>query len=516
MYSTAVFILPVDPKGQAGSQVVPNVDPLKLWSTTPAGSKAPKTGSTRIFYDTPAGEQSTNVTAVVSLGEGFDKKKGDARKEIVRKAVGSGVKQVKELGDGEKKVSVDASADPHAAAVAAYLADYKFTLKTSPPSSFKPNSEEAVSENVSYEPLQGSKEWDTGVIYAKAQNFARTLMELPANMLTPTAFTERIKAEFANVADTKIIVRDEAWAAEQGMNTFLSVTKGTSEPAKFLEIHYNGAAKGEQPLAFVGKRYHVRFRRNQHQAFRSKLLPSIYAWRMAAHFTCKGMKLMRGDMGGAATVSAAALAIAQLKLPINLVVSVPLCENLPGPSANKPGDVIYAMNGKSVEIDNTDAEGRLILSDALYYTSTTYKPHTLIDVATLTGAMDIALGEIFSGAFSTSDSLWEELHAAGEGEYDRFWRMPLDEDYGPQIYSSNADLCNTGGRPGGSCTAALFLKSFVDGIEVKEGEAEPALRWAHIDIAGTMEATRPTPYLAKGMTGRPVRALVEFVRRQTQ
>ncbi|THH09685.1 hypothetical protein EW146_g8613 [Bondarzewia mesenterica] len=243
MYSTAVFILPVDPKGQAGSQVVPNVDPLKLWSTTPAGSKAPKTGSTRIFYNTPAGEQSTNVTAVVSLGEGFDKKKGDARKEIVRKAVGSGVKQVKELGDGEKKSpSMHRPILMLLVSVAAYLADYKFTLKTSPPSSFKPNSEEAVSENVSYEPLQGSKEWDTGVIYAKAQNFARTLMELPANMLTPTAFTERIKAEFANVADTKIIVRDEAWAAEQGMNTFLSVTKGTSEPAKFLEMFVSSLA----------------------------------------------------------------------------------------------------------------------------------------------------------------------------------------------------------------------------------------------------------------------------------
>ncbi|KIK35941.1 hypothetical protein CY34DRAFT_551488 [Suillus luteus UH-Slu-Lm8-n1] len=170
------------------------------------------------------------------------------------------------------------------------------------------------------------------------------------------------------------------------------------------------------------------------------------------------------------------------------------------------------MNGKSVEVDNTDAEGRLVLADALYYASTEFKPHTVIDVATLTGAMDIALGEVYTGVFTTSDALWNRLSVAGESEYDRFWRMPLDEDYGPQIYSSNADLCNTGGKPAGSCTAALFLKAFVDGIEAKDGQ-EPSVRWAHLDIAGTMEFTRPIPYQEKGMTGRPVRALVEFVRR---
>jgi len=224
------------------------------------------------------------------------------------------------------------------------------------------------------------------------------------------------------------------------------------------------------------------------------------------------MKLMRGDMGGAAAVVSAAWAIAKLQLPVNLVVTTPLTENMPGPSATKPGDIFYAMNGKSVEVDNTDAEGRLVLADAIYYTATEYKPHTLIDVATLTGAMDVALGEVYSGVFSTSDELWNELHAAGEVEYDRFWRMPLDEDYGPQIYSSNADLQNTGGKPAGSCTAALFLKAFAEGAS-PEDDKEPEMKWAHIDIAGTMEATRPTPYQEKGMTGRPVRALVEYVTR---
>ncbi|KAG2108821.1 peptidase M17, leucyl aminopeptidase [Suillus cothurnatus] len=215
---------------------------------------------------------------------------------------------------------------------------------------------------------------------------------------------------------------------------------------------------------------------------------------------------MRGDMayrsGGYSRITVSSLlAIAQLQLPINIVAVTPLCENLPGPKATKPGDVIYAMNGKSVEVDNTDAVGRLVLADALYYASTEFKPHTVIDVATLTGAMEVSLGEIYTGVFTTSES-----------EYDRFWRMPLDEDYDPQIYSSNADLCNIGRKPGGSCTAALFLKAFVDGIEAKDGQ-EPSVRWAHIDIAGTMEFTRPIPYQEKGMTGCPVRVLVEFVRR---
>ncbi|KAI0256218.1 cytosol aminopeptidase family, catalytic domain-containing protein [Lactifluus subvellereus] len=493
--SSKVFVLPLDPTSQPGSSVLPSVDAAQLWSTAPTGTKPAKVGTTRIFYNTPLADPGDiNATAVVSLGEGFNGKTRDARRELVRKAVGSGVKHAKELGDGAKQIIVDASPDAHAAAVAAHLAKYKFTLKTSPPSPYQPGNESAVLQELSFQPLQDSQEWETGVTYAEAQNLARTLMELPANMLTPTAFSERVKAEFANVPNTQIIVRDEEWAAEKGMRTFLSVTKGTSEPAKLLEIHYNGAAREDQPIALVGKG--ITF-----DSGGISLKPSA------------GMKLMRGDMGGAAAVVSAALAIARLRLPVNLVVVTPLCENLPGPSANKPGDIIYAMNGKSVEVDNTDAEGRLILSDALYYTSTTYKPHTLIDVATLTGAMDIALGEIFTGVFSTSDSLWEELHAAGEAEYDRFWRMPLDEDYGPQIHSSNADLCNTGGRPAGSCTAALFLKAFVDGIEPEAGEDEARLRWAHIDIAGTMDATRPTPYLEKGMTGRPVRALVEWVKR---
>ncbi|KIK68766.1 hypothetical protein GYMLUDRAFT_68599 [Collybiopsis luxurians FD-317 M1] len=482
--STSAFVVPVDPKA------VTSADIAKVWDTVPRGEKGPDVGTAKIFYNTPPGK----VTAASTLGDNFSSKKGDARREAVRKSVGGAVKALKAL-DGLKEVNVDASTDPHAAAVAAHLASYTFTLKTTPPSPFNPNLREPIPPKFEIKTLENSKEWDRGVTYAYSQNLARTLMELPGNMMTPTTFCERVKGEFAGIENVEVIVRDEDWAASKGMNTFLSVTHGTNEPAKFLEIHYKGAPqKDAQPVAFVGKGI----------TFDSGGI-SLKAG--------ADMKLMRGDMGGAAAVVSATLAIAKLKLPVNLVTLTPLTENLPGPSATKPGDIVYAMNGKSVEVDNTDAEGRLVLSDAIYYASTEFKPHTLIDVATLTGAMVISLGEVYTGVFSTSDELWQRLHAAGEHEFDRFWRMPLSEDYGPQIYSSNADLCNTGGRPAGSATAALFLKAFAHGIEAEDGSnSETAMKWAHIDIAGTMEATRPTPYQEKGMTGRPVRALIEYVR----
>ncbi|KAJ7144822.1 cytosol aminopeptidase family, catalytic domain-containing protein [Mycena crocata] len=476
--ATRASIQPFDPKSQ----------PSELWATSVA--KPPKVGSTRIFFNPE------NVTALSSLGPDFAKRNADGKRELVRRSVGSAVKEVTRLAEEVTEVVVDGSADPHAAAVAAHLALYSFTLKTDPPSAFNPNLKEPMPEKVAIKALNASQEWDRGVVYAKAQNLARTLMELPGNMMTPTIFSQRVQKEFAGIENVQVFVRDEVWAAEKGMRTFLSVSHGSAEPAKFVEIHYKGATSPDAPpLVLVGKG--ITF-----DTGGISLKPGA------------DMKLMRGDMGGAAAVVAAARAIAQLKLPINLVVLTPLAENMPSGTATKPGDIIYAMNGKSVEVDNTDAEGRLVLSDALYYGSTEFKAHTLIDVATLTGAMDIALGEVFTGVFSTSDALWESLHAAGESEYDRFWRMPLDEDYGPQIYGSNADLQNTGGKPAGSCTAALFLKAFVHGLEPEDGTAP--LAWAHIDIAGTMEATCPTPYLGRGMTGSSVRALVEYARRLTQ
>lgn len=248
------------------------------------------------------------------------------------------------------------------------------------------------------------------------------------------------------------------------------------------------------------------------------------------------MGMMKGDMGGAATVASAMWGIAALDLPINVVAGIPLCENMPSGKASKPGDVVTSMCGKTIEVDNTDAEGRLILADALTYISKTHKPHTLVDLATLTGAMDVALGGAYAGVFSTSDSLWSELNSAGEEAHEAFWRMPLHSVYLPQITTNTvADLINTGGRSAGSCTAAIFLREFVHGIERDDGFAQQegedstevgtkleetggdlkagSVRYAHIDIAGVMDTQSNGGYHAKGMTGRPARALIEFAKK---
>ncbi|KAF7340945.1 Leucine aminopeptidase [Mycena sanguinolenta] len=485
--TTSASIYPFDPKA-------PSKTVSELWTASVA--KEPKVGTTRIFF-------SDKITALSSLGPNWAKKNAEGKRELVRRSVGSAVKEIKSI-DEVTEVVVDASVDPHAAAVAAHLALYDFTLKTDPPSAFNPNLKEPLPPKIALKPLDTSPEWDQGVVYAKAQNLARTLMELPGNMMTPTIFCQRAQAEFAGVENVEIFVRDEAWAAQKGMRTFLSVTRGSAEPAKFLEIHYQGATSPDaKPLVLVGKGI----------TFDTGGISLKPGGRHEAHARRHGRVLTRSEPPYTTSnfTQAAQPPLWQLHWQsrsssfraINVVVLTPLAENMPSGTATKPGDIIYAMNGKSVEVDNTDAEGRLVLSDAIYYGSTEFNAHTLIDVATLTSAMDIALGEVFTGVFTTSDALWERLHAAGETEYDRLWRMPVDEDYGPQIYSSNADLQNTGGKPAGSCTAALFLKAFVHGLEPTDGSTP--LAWAHIDTAGTMEATRPTPYLGRGMTGSSVR-----------
>ena len=341
--------------------------------------------------------------------------------------------------------------------------------------------------------------WWTGEVYAEAQNWSRELQETAANLMTPTMLAQRVVDRFKHVPNTSVRVHDEEWARLEQMNLFLSVAQGSEQPARFVEVEYRGAPDHDAaPLAFVGKG--ITF-----DSGGISIKPGA------------GMDLMRADMGGAAAAMATTYAIARLGLPINVVAVAPLTENLPSGRATKPGDIFEARNGLTVQVDNTDAEGRLVLADALSYVSDTYKPHTLVDIATLTGAAVIALGDVYSAVFTESDALWQQLKAAAEAEHDLHWRMPLTDSYLPQISKTNADLVNTGGRPAGSCTAAIFLKQFVNGLEDRtKGDAgAPSVRYAHVDIAGSMEAAVNTlnGYQAKGLTGRPVRALVEFARR---
>lgn len=460
---------------------------------------------TKVFF----GPQKTTIAAV-GTGKISNSLSEIEKAEKTRQLVATGAKVLKDHLNSDVKVLIDPVWSSHAAAVGATLSTFNYSLKTTEEAKEQKKSinyEQVGKETVqlSVEKQKGSLiglDWNTGIIFGQAQNLARELMETAANLMTPTKFCDRIQKEFQDIKNVNIQVHEKTWAEEKGMNSFLSVARGSNEPCKFLEIHYQGKSKGSEfkpTVALVGKGI----------TFDSGGI-SLKAG--------AGMKLMRADMGGAATVTSAAWAIAKLGLPIDLLVCTPLTENMPSGHATKPGDIIYAMNGKSIEVDNTDAEGRLVLADALYYASSVYKPHTVIDVATLTGAMMIALGEPFAGVFSTSDELWNSLDEAGKAEHDRFWRMPFDSFYTRQIDSCNADLCNVGGRSAGSATAAIFLREFVHGLacNAKKGcELEKdQVDYAHIDIAGVMECTLPDACNPKGLTGRPVRALIEFVRQK--
>ncbi|GAA6015905.1 hypothetical protein JCM8202_005338 [Rhodotorula sphaerocarpa] len=473
-------------------------DLAQLWKSSNAKDK-----DTRTFY---------NVDGKTVVAVGLGKKTPtdeNALKEQTRRAAAVATHALKAAHS--KSFQIDPVHSAHAAAVGATLANFQWNLKTTSDAKAKLEKVEIAPLGDGKQPqlesdkAQGGRiglDWETGRVYGDAQNFARTLKELPANRCTPTAFCEAAKKQFEGIANVSMEAHDLKWAEEKKMGSFISVSRGSDEPLRFLELHYKGAAnKDETPIAFVGKG--ITF-----DSGGISLKPGA------------SMKEMRADMGGAAATLAASWAIAKLQIPVNLVLCIPLTENMPSGKATKPGDVVVAANGVTIEVDNTDAEGRLALADALYYATSQFKPHTVVDVATLTGAMMIALGNQYSGVFTNSDSLWSELDTAGASERDRVWRMPLDEGYTSQINGTGMDLCNTGGRLGGSCTAAIFLKRFVDGLIVDGTDnenQEGLIRWAHIDIAGTMDlASGDGGYNLKGMTGRSVRTLIEFARRSVK
>ena len=309
----------------------------------------------------------------------------------------------------------------------------------------------------------------------EGMSFARDLGNLPANVCTPSYLAraaQKIARQQKRVT-TKVL--GEAELKRLGMHAFLSVTGGTTEPAKLIAMQYKGATK-KKPVVLVGKG--ITF-----DSGGISLKPG------------PGMDEMKFDMCGAASVIATMSIVAKLRLPINLNVVVPTCENLPSGTATRPGDIVTSMSGKTIEILNTDAEGRLILCDALTY-ARRYKPDVLIDVATLTGACVIALGHHRTAIMSKHDKLANDLTDAGISADDRGWRMPLADEYEKQLRSNFADFANIGSREGGAITAGCFLGKFTRGMN-----------WAHLDIAGT--AWRASG--KKGSTGRPVPMLTEFL-----
>ena len=323
------------------------------------------------------------------------------------------------------------------------------------------------------------KKAESGARHAAAivegMKIARDLGNLPPNVCTPSylARTAQKIARQHKKLTTRVI--GEAEIKRLGMRSFLSVTNGTVEPAKLIVMQYKGAT-GQKPIVLVGKGI----------TFDSGGI-SLKAG--------PGMDEMKFDMCGAAAVIATIAVVSSLQLPVNLTVVVPACENLPGGSATKPGDIIESMSGQTIEILNTDAEGRLILCDALTY-ARRFKPEAIIDVATLTGACVVALGHHRTAIMSYDDDLADEIANAGINADDRGWRMPLAVEYENQLRSNFADFANVGGRDGGAATAGCFLGKFAQGMT-----------WAHLDIAGTAWKSGG----AKGSTGRPVPMLTEFI-----
>jgi leucyl aminopeptidase len=316
---------------------------------------------------------------------------------------------------------------------------------------------------------------DKGAALVKGVEFAKEWANRPANHATPTLLAGAAK-ELGKLRNIKVDVLGPKEVAKLGMGSFMAVAQGTAEPLRFIVLRYDGAAKSAAPVVLVGKG--ITF-----DTGGISIKPAAE------------MDEMKFDMCGAASVLGTFRALAELQPALNVVGLIPACENMPGGRAIKPGDVVTSMSGQTIEILNTDAEGRLVLCDALTYAER-FKPRAVVDIATLTGACVIALGGVRSGMFSSDDALAAALAEAGESSMDLCWRMPLDDDYAEGLKTNFADVANVAGRAGGAITAAKFLQRFA-----------ASFPWAHLDIAGTAWKGGA----AKGATGRPVPLLLDYL-----
>ncbi|MDQ2780630.1 MAG: leucyl aminopeptidase [Pseudomonadota bacterium] len=364
----------------------------------------------------------------------------------------------------------------HAEALAAAVADaaylYRHT-KPSAPAAPKLSSTSLLCTKAESAALNAALQ--RGAAIAAGCTLAREMANRPGNHCTPTVLADQAK-RLGKQHGLKVEVLDRKDCEKLGMGSFLAVAQGSEEPPKFIVMRYNGAAKTQAPVVLVGKG--ITF-----DSGGISIKPSA------------DMDEMKYDMGGAASVLGTMHAVASLKAKVNLIGVIPSTENMPSGTAVKPGDVVTSLSGQTIEILNTDAEGRLVLCDALTYVER-FKPAVVVDIATLTGACVVALGHVRSGLFCADDALAAELLAAGEAGLDPAWRMPLDAEYDEGLKSSYADMANVGSRAGGAITAAMFLKRYT-----------AKFPWAHLDIAGTAWKSGA----AKGATGRPVPLLTNFV-----
>ncbi|HSN04825.1 MAG TPA: leucyl aminopeptidase [Nitrospira sp.] len=415
-------------------------------------------------------------------------KKKDVSVDQLRQAMGHAVKRVRQIKAAAFTVALPAVTPAgsslvevaQAMAEGAILGSYQFSTYRSDVSAAKDVKAMRVLVT-GKEALRSVTEGvRRGVATAEAAVLVRDLCNHPSNVLTPTMVANEAKA-IAKEESLTIKVLEERDMEKLGMGALLGVARGSHEPPKFIILEYKGSRKkDERPVVLVGKT--ITF-----DTGGISLKPA------------ENMEHMKADMTGGAEVLASIRAAARLKLPLHLISILPVAENMPGGRAMKPGDVVKTLSGKTVEVQNTDAEGRLILSDALAY-ATRYKPAALIDIATLTGACVVALGQFAIGMFGTDATLKETVRKAGLRSGERVWEMPLWEEYFEQLRSDVADMRNIGGRGGGMITAALFLSKFV-------GDCP----WVHLDIASTDWSERERAYIPKGPSGIGTRLLIQYL-----
>ena len=448
-------------------------------------------GETLLLYPHADGEGPRRLL-LVGLGA-----RDDVTREGVRRAAGRVVRRAEKLRLTRLTLQLppDLPVGPEAAASSAaegaVLAawDFREERTTSEGEQDEENGEDGPKDRPLVEELELGMEGDApavtegvrvGVALARGANLARTLQNRPGNVATPTHLAE-VAEEMARESGLKGRFLGPAEIREEGMEALLSVARGSDQEPRFIVLEHQGGEEGEAPLVLVGKGL----------TFDSggiSIKPS------------GGMQDMKFDMSGGAAVIGAMKAVAELDVQANVVGVVPSTENLLNGSAMKPGDIIGSRAGKRIEVINTDAEGRLILADALSWVAD-LKPAAVVDCATLTGACVMALGHHASALLGNDDTLVEEVRAAGERTGERCWTLPLWDEYRKQLDSKYADLKNVGGRPAGTITAGWFLREFVG-----------TSKWAHIDIAGTAYGDPKASYLRPGGYGRPARLLAEWVR----
>lgn len=441
------------------------------------GDMEGKSGSTLLLHNVPG----TLCDRVLLIGLGKEK---DFREKEFGNAVRTAVKTLNETGAFDATIFLTELAVKKRSiawrvrqtAMIALDATYRFDqYKSKKDEVRRPLRKLTLGVERRSELAQAEEALSQGIAIAQGMALTKTLGNLPANVCHPTYLAEQAQAMAGEFKlDCEILERADM--AKLGMNSLLSVAQGAHQPPKLIVLHYKGAKAGDKPLVLVGKG--VTF-----DTGGISLKPGA------------DMDEMKYDMCGAASVLGVMQAVARMALPINLTVIVPATENMPGGNATRPGDIVTSMSGQTIEILNTDAEGRLILCDALTYAER-FEPDTVIDVATLTGACVVALGGVASGLFANKDALARELLEAGDEAHDRAWHMPLWDDYQELLKSPFADMANIGGRWGGAITAACFLSRYTKKYD-----------WAHLDIAGTAWKSGAD----KGATGRPVPLLLHYI-----